>query len=158
MSKIIDTKKIQSVIESERKLGKTIVTVNGCFDMIHVGHIRYLRAAKEIGDILVALVNTDESIKKIKGPKRPIMSFEDRVKILEGMEMIDYIVGFDEPTAENILKIICPDVQAKGTDYTLDTVPEKHLLGKYVKKIAIVGDKKDHSTKDIIKEILAKYK
>ena len=157
MNKYIERKDIKNIINDEKIKGKKIVCVNGCFDVIHVGHIRYLRAAKDIGDILVVAMNSDISIKKIKGSSRPILPFTDRVEILEAFEMIDYIVGFDEERADNILKEIKPDIQAKGTDYTPETVPERHLLGKYVKEIAIVGDPKDHSTKDIIKEIVKRY-
>ena len=157
MTKFIKQENIKKIIEKEKQQNKKIVCVNGCFDIIHVGHIRYLRSAKALGDILVVALNSDISIQKIKGKNRPILAFEDRIQILEAFEMIDYIVGFDEETADNILKIIRPDIQAKGTDYTKENVPERHLLGKYVREIAIVGDPKDHSTKDIIKEIIKRY-
>ncbi|MCP4482674.1 MAG: adenylyltransferase/cytidyltransferase family protein [bacterium] len=155
MTKLIKRQEVSQI--KNKNLNKKIVCVNGCFDVIHVGHIRYLYAAKKIGDILVVALNDDESVKKIKGEQRPILPFQDRVEILSAFQMVDYIVGFHEKTAENILKELKSDIQAKGTDYTPDTVPERHLIGKYVKEIAIVGDPKDHSTKNIIKEIVKRY-
>jgi len=153
MGKVISQSRLVKELSVMRKQHKKIVAVNGCFDIIHVGHVRYLNAAKKEGDILVAALNSDSSIRRLKGKGRPIIPQYDRAEILSAMQMVDYVVIFNETTAEKILKLISPDVHAKGTDYKKQTVPEKHLLNKYVKKIVIAGDKKRHSTKDLIKHI-----
>ncbi len=157
MGKIISKEKLKKELSLLRKKGKKIVCANGCFDLIHVGHIRYLQGAKKKGDILVVAMNSDSSVKKIKGPKRPILTEKERSHIVAGMYMVDYVVLFSEKTADTILKIIKPDVHAKGTDYTKDTVPEKGLLHRYVGEIAIVGDQKKHATRDMISMIYNKY-
>lgn len=140
-----------------KKQGKIIVCANGCFDVLHVGHIRYLRGAKAEGDVLVVAINSDTSVRKIKGPSRPLVNERDRARILASMEMVDFVTIFNELTAEKTLKQLKPDVQAKGTDYTHDTVPERHLLGKYVGRVAIVGDPKNHSTRNVIAEIKRRF-
>ncbi|MFC1566379.1 adenylyltransferase/cytidyltransferase family protein [bacterium] len=153
MAKILKRDHIKKEIAKIKKQDKTIVFANGCFDVIHVGHIRYLRGAKAEGDVLILGINSNKSIQKLKGKNRPVISEKDRTYILSSFEMVDYITIFGEHTAETLLKLIKPDVHAKGTDYTAENVPEKHLLGKYIKRIAIVGDKKTHSTKYVIQDI-----
>ncbi|MCH8820269.1 MAG: adenylyltransferase/cytidyltransferase family protein [Acidobacteria bacterium] len=138
-----------------RSDGKTVVFANGCFDLIHVGHIRYLEAARALGDLLVLGLNGDESVKLLKGPGRPTMNQEERAEILAAMECVDYVVLFDDPTAERLLQKLQPDIHAKGTDYTEDTVPERETVLAYGGSVKIAGDPKDHSSKDLLKQIAA---
>jgi rfaE bifunctional protein nucleotidyltransferase chain/domain len=122
-----------------------------------VGHVRYLRGAKALGDVLVLAINTDESIRRIKGNKRPLMSLEDRLGILSAFEMVDIVTAFDEDTARPILLELKPDIQAKGTDYTTESIPEKDVVASYGGHVAVVGDPKDHSSRDLIGEIVKRY-
>ncbi len=138
-----------------RSDGKTVVFANGCFDLIHVGHIRYLEAARALGDLLVLGLNGDESVKLLKGTGRPTMNQEERAEILAAMECVDYVVLFDDPTAERLLQKLQPDIHAKGTDYTEDTVPERETVLAYGGSVKIAGDPKDHSSKDLLKQIAA---
>lgn len=129
---------------------------NGCFDLIHVGHIRYLQESKKIGDVLVVAVNSDSSIQRLKGRGRPILEEKERVKILSSLAFVDYIVVFNEPTVKNILLTLKPHIQAKGSDYTETTVPEKEIVRSYGGKIVITGGPKVKSTSEIIEEIAKK--
>lgn len=157
LDRIIYRRDLKKLIEAIRRENKTIVCVNGCFDMLHVGHIRYLTDAKTLGDILIVALNSDASVRALKGSERPILDEVERAKLLLGLKMVDYVTIFDELDAIEVLKIISPDVHAKGTDYTVESVPEAQATKGYVKKVAIVGDPKDHSTKDIIKEIKKRF-
>lgn len=154
MEKLKSIDEINKIVENLKKHGKKIVLANGCFDILHVGHIRYLREAKKLGDCLIVGVNSDESVKNIKDTNRPIISLEERIKILNEIECIDYLIVILEDTADEIIRIIKPDIHAKGTDYTLNNVPEKDVVASYGGKVAIVGDPKGHSTKSIIEKIL----
>lgn len=154
MEKLKSIDEINKIVENLKKHGKKIVLANGCFDILHVGHIRYLREAKKLGDCLIVGVNSDESVKNIKDTNRPIISLEERIKILNEIEYIDYLIVISEDTADEIIRIIKPDIHAKGTDYTLNNVPEKDVVASYGGKVAIVGDPKSHSTKSIIEKIL----
>lgn len=154
MEKLKSINEINKIVENLKKHGKKIVLANGCFDILHVGHIRYLREAKKLGDCLIVGVNSDESVKNIKDTNRPIISLEERIKILNEIEFIDYLIVISEDTADEIIRIIKPDIHAKGTDYTLNNVPEKDVVASYGGKVAIVGDPKSHSTKSIIEKIL----
>lgn len=154
MEKLKSINEINKIVENLKKHGKKIVLANGCFDILHVGHIRYLREAKKLGDCLIVGVNSDESVKNIKDTNRPIISLEERIKILNEIECIDYLIVILEDTADEIIRIIKPDIHAKGTDYTLNNVPEKDVVASYGGKVAIVGDPKSHSTKSIIEKIL----
>jgi len=136
-----------------RKGGKRIVLANGCFDLLHVGHIRYLMEAKEIGDILIVGLNSDQSTRTLKGSARPIFSQEERAEILAALSCIDYITIFHELSVEDLLLTLKPDIHAKGTDYTTETVPEADVVRSYGGKVAIVGDPKDHSSKEILKNL-----
>ncbi len=158
MQKIKKREQLKKILEKLKKSGKKIVFANGCFDLIHVGHIRFLKSAKRKGNILVVGINSDISTRKIKGKGRPIINEKQRAEILASFEFVDYVTIFNETTVEKTLKILKPHYHAKGTDYTKDTVPEKDTSLKYGIKIVIVGDKKSHSTKDIIKTILERYK
>ena len=140
-----------------KKNGNKIVFGNGCFDIIHVGHIRYLQEAKSLGDYLIIAVNSDLSTKKLKGDDHLIMPEDERAEIVAAIEYVDFVTIFSEPTVETLLSKLKPHIHAKGTDYTIETVPEKEITQSYGGKIAIVGDKKDHSSTEI-KSILRKRK
>ena len=142
---------LKGVIEGERSKGKKIIFGNGCFDLLHVGHIRYLKAAKALGDILVVAVNDDESLVSLGKRQSVITPLEERIEILAALECVDYVVAFKEPTVERLLRELKPHVHAKGTDYTVETVPEREIVRAYGGEVAIVGDEKSHSTRDIIK-------
>ncbi len=153
MSKVKALQEISTLVSEFKEAGKTVVFANGCFDLLHVGHIRYLEAARALGDILVLGLNGDKSVRELKGPGRPLMNQEERAEILAALECVDYLVVFDEPTAKQVLETLKPDVHAKGTDYTRESVPERETVLSYGGSIAIVGDPKDHSTKDFLKKI-----
>ncbi|MCX7697905.1 MAG: adenylyltransferase/cytidyltransferase family protein [Candidatus Goldbacteria bacterium] len=158
MSKIKNREELKRILQRLKKSGKKIVFANGCFDLIHVGHLRFLKSAKKKGDILVVGINSDLSTRKIKGKGRPIINEKQRAEILASFEYVDYVTVFNETTVEKTLEILRPDYHAKGTDYTKDTVPERETSLKYGIKTVIVGDKKCHSTKDIIRVIVERYK
>jgi rfaE bifunctional protein nucleotidyltransferase chain/domain len=148
--KIYPEKKIGEIIKKEQQAGKTVVFTNGCFDLLHVGHIRYLQSAKKEGDVLLTAVNSDKSVRALKGPERPVMPEEERMEILSALECTDLILLFDDKTVDRLLRSLRPDVHAKGTDYTPESVPERGTVLGYGGRIAIVGDPKDHSTRDFI--------
>ncbi len=136
--------------------GKKVVLANGCFDILHVGHLRYLREARELGDVLVAAVNSDISMRAIKDEGRPILDQDERVALVSALACVDYVVVFDEPDVGRVLDVLRPAVHAKGTDYTEQTVPERDRVLAYGGAVRIAGDPKNHSTKDIIARILEK--
>ena len=133
--------------------GRTIAFANGCFDLLHVGHVRYLEAAAEEADVLVVAINDDASVRTLKGPGRPILEAEHRAELVAALRAVDYVVIFPEPTVTPLLEALEPDVHCKGTDYTVDTVPERETVRAYGGRIAIVGDPKDHSTRDLLARI-----
>ena len=140
-----------------RRRGLTVVLVNGAFDVLHVGHVRYLAAARDLGDRLVAAVNSDISVQLSKGSLRPIMPEIERVEILSHLWMIDRICLFDSETVAPVLERLQPQIHAKGTDYTIDTVPERHVVASYGGQTAICGDPKDHATTDFIDMIVERF-
>jgi len=144
---------LKKTIQELRKKGKRIVLANGCFDLIHPGHIKYLRAAKERGDILVVALNSDSSVQKLKKKGRPVLDQKERVEIISSFSFVDFVTTFDENNVENILLTLMPDIHAKGSDYAMDTVPEKDVVKSYGGTIAIVGGAKINSTSDIIERI-----
>ncbi len=133
--------------------GKRVVLANGCFDLLHVGHVRYLQAAKELGDILVVAINSDASVRQLKGKGRPIMNQEERAEIIAALTCVDYVVIFDERNVEKILRTLKPSIHAKGTDYTEASVPEGAIVRAYGGSVKIVGDPKNHATRDMIRQI-----
>jgi len=137
-------------ITSAKESGARIVFANGCFDVLHVGHVRYLAGARELGDILIVGVNSDEQVAIQKGAGRPVLPATERAEIVAALESVTYVTIFDEPTVEQLLLTLKPDVHAKGTDYTTETVPERDVVRSYGGHVAIVGDPKDHSTSAII--------
>lgn len=137
-------------VSAARKRGERIILANGCFDILHAGHVRYLTGARALGDLLVVGVNSDRQVRVLKGPGRPIMPEADRAEIVASVEAVDLVTIFDEPTVEALLLAIRPDVHAKGTDYTEETIPEREVVRSYGGRVAIVGDPKDHSTSELI--------
>jgi D-glycero-beta-D-manno-heptose 1-phosphate adenylyltransferase len=155
--KLKSVDELKQLIRDEQARGRTVVFGNGCFDLVHVGHIRYLRGAKAQGDILVVGLNSDASIRLNKGPGRPLQSESERAEIVGSLECVDYVVIFDSPTVDALLRELHPDVHAKGTDYTVETVPERETVRSYGGRVAIVGDSKMHSTRDLIETIVARF-
>jgi rfaE bifunctional protein nucleotidyltransferase chain/domain len=141
-----DQEELLRIVTAHRAAGRTIVFANGCFDLLHVGHVRYLRGAKAEGDVLVLALNDDASVRRNKGPGRPLQPERERVEIVSALEMVDLVTLFGEPTVDRLLRLLTPDVHAKGTDYTSETVPERETVRAYGGRIAIVGDPKDHSS------------
>ena len=144
-SKILDRDQLRRRVAKWRAAGERVTLANGCFDVLHVGHIRYLRAAKELGGRLIVAVNSDDSVRVLKGEGRPAMPAEERAEILAALADVDAVVIFPEPDVRAIISEIHPDVQAKGTDYTEQSVPEGDLVREFGGRVAIVGDPKDHS-------------
>jgi rfaE bifunctional protein nucleotidyltransferase chain/domain len=141
------------VVSAARAAGARIVLANGCFDVLHVGHVRYLAGARELGDVLVVGVNSDRQVAIQKGAGRPILPEAERAELLAALESVNFVTIFDEPTVEQLLLALKPDVHAKGTDYTVDTVPEREIVRSYGGQVAIVGDPKDHSTSEILSQM-----
>ena len=150
-SKILDRAALRRQVQRWRQAGEHITLANGCFDLLHVGHIRYLRAAKELGGRLIVAINSDDSVRSLKGEGRPLMPAEERAEILAALSDVDAVVIFPERDVRALIAEIRPDVQAKGTDYTVDNVPEGDAVRKYGGRVAIVGDPKDHSASEIIR-------
>jgi len=152
-SKIITRDLLRQKLAEHKKRGQGIVFANGCFDALHVGHIRYLEGARREGDVLVVGVNADSSVASLKGPGRPILDEKARTLLVAALRSVDYVVLFAEPTVETLLEVLRPDVHAKGTDYTADTVPERAAAARLGIRVAIVGDPKDHSTRELLDSI-----
>jgi len=149
---VVTREQLVDLIAADRAAGRTIAFANGCFDLLHVGHVRYLQAAAAEGDRLVVAVNGD-GVAALKGPGRPIMAATDRAALVAALRGVDYVVIFPESTVTPLLNLLQPDVHCKGTDYTLETVPERETVRAYGGRIAIVGDPKDHSTRDLLARI-----
>ena len=137
--------------------GHRVVLANGCFDILHVGHVRYLEGAAELGDTLVVAVNSDRSVPQLKGEGRPILNEDDRVSLVSALQCVDYVVVFDAPDVSGVIEVLQPSVHAKGTDYTENNVPEGDQVRGYGGEVRIAGDSKEHSTKDILGTILERY-
>lgn len=157
-SKILRRDELRRQVEAWRSAGDRITLANGCFDLLHVGHVRYLRAAKELGGRLVVALNSDESVRSLKGEGRPLMPAEERAEILAALADVDAVVIFPERDVRAIIREIHPDIQAKGTDYTADSVPEADLVRECGGRVAIVGDPKNHSASEIIRRRLTPRK
>ena len=137
--------------------GKKVVLANGCFDILHVGHVRYLEGARNLGDTLVVAINSDRSVKALKGESRPILNENERVALVSALRCVDYVVVFDEDDVTRVLNVLRPSIHAKGTDYSEATVPEREQVLAYGGQVRITGDPKDHSTRDVIRRILETY-
>jgi len=157
-TKILSRIELRARVEEWRRAGDRITLANGNFDLLHVGHVRYLRGAKALGGRLVVAINSDESVRALKGEGRPVTPADERAEIVAALADVDAIVIFSELDVRPIIREIQPDVQAKGTDYTADTVPERDVVAEYGGRVAIVGDPKDHSTSGIIRSWLAPRK
>jgi D-glycero-beta-D-manno-heptose 1-phosphate adenylyltransferase len=140
-------------VRDARAAGKSIAFANGCFDLLHVGHVRYLEAAAQQGDVLVVAINDDEMVRTLKGLNRPILAADHRAELVAALRAVDFVVIFPEPTVGPLLLALKPDVHCKGTDYTIESVPERDVVTSYGGRIAIVGDPKDHSTRDLLTRI-----
>jgi len=137
--------------------GKKVVLANGCFDILHVGHVRYLEGARNLGDTLVVAINSDRSVKALKGESRPILNENERVALVSALRCVDHVVVFDEDDVTRVLNVLRPSIHAKGTDYSEATVPEREQVLAYGGQVRITGDPKDHSTRDVIRRILETY-
>jgi rfaE bifunctional protein nucleotidyltransferase chain/domain len=152
-SKIVGRSRLHQLLADQKKRGQKIVFANGCFDTLHVGHVRYLEGAKREGDILVVGVNADSSVCNLKGPGRPILDENARAQLVAALRSVDYVVLFSEPSVESLLDDLRPHIHAKGTDYTAETVPEREVAARLGVRVAIVGDPKDHSTRGLLESI-----
>lgn len=150
-ARVLDRDGIIAKARSARQAGQTIVFANGCFDVLHAGHIRYLQGARELGDVLMVAINADEQVKALKGEGRPILPECERAELVASIEVVDFVTVFAEPTVAQLLRAIEPDVHAKGTDYTEETVPEREVVRSFGGRVAIVGDPKNHSTSEMLK-------
>lgn len=150
---IVDRDQLLAQVAAHRAQGQTIALANGVFDLLHVGHMRYLQGAAAEADVLVVAVNADVAVRELKGPDRPIVPEHDRAELVNALRGVDYVLLFDELTVGPLLEALRPDVHCKGTDYTVETVPERAIVEVYGGRTAIVGDPKDHSTRDIVKRL-----
>ena len=147
---VLERNRLIARVSIERRKGARIVLANGCFDLFHVGHIRYLAGARALGDVLIVGINADDQVRRLKGANRPYMPEAERAEIVSSLKFVDYVTIFAEPTVEALIRAIQPDFHAKGTDYTPETVPEREIVREYGGKTVIVGDPKDHSSTDLI--------
>ena len=157
-NKIVSREQLRQHVADWRRQGESITLANGCFDLLHVGHVRYLHAAKQLGGRLVVAVNSDDSVRALKGEGRPIMPADERAEILAAFADVDAVVIFPEADVRALIREIRPDVQAKGTDYTASSVPERDVLMECGGRVEIVGDPKDHSATDIIRSRLTQHR
>lgn len=153
MGHLLSREELVEQVARNRARGLTHAFANGGFDLLHVGHVRYLEAARREADRLIVAVNDDESVRALKGPHRPILSAADRAELVAALRAVDYVVIFSEATVDPLLQLLKPEVHCKGTDYTMDSVPERDTVRAYGGRIAIVGDPKDHSTSDLMGRI-----
>ena len=153
MGEVVSRDDLLVRVAAAREAGRTIAFANGCFDLLHVGHVRYLHAAAQEADLLIVAINDDESVRTLKGEGRPILNASDRAELVAALAPVDFVVIFPDATVGPLLETIRPDVHCKGTDYTLDSVPEREIVRAYGGRIAIVGDPKDHSTRDLLARI-----
>ncbi len=153
MGTIVTTDRLLALVAADRDAGRTVAFANGCFDILHVGHIRYLEGARREADRLVVAVNDDASVRALKGPDRPILSDHARAELVAALRAVDYVVIFGEPTVERLLRAVVPDVHCKGTDYTIETVPERAIAREIGVRLAIVGDRKEHATQDLLARV-----
>ena len=151
--RVVTDRELASLVAADRRAGRTIAFANGCFDVLHVGHVRYLEGASREADRLVVAVNDDASVRALKGPGRPVLPAAARLEMVAALRAVDYVVLFPELTVDRLLRVLEPDVHCKGTDYTTETVPERDVVRAYGGRVAIVGDPKDHSTRDLLARV-----
>jgi rfaE bifunctional protein nucleotidyltransferase chain/domain len=152
-SQIISREELSDYARTVRERGDRVILANGCFDLIHAGHVRYLAGAKALGGMLLVAINSDEQVFALKGDGRPAMPEQERAEIIAAFRFVDAVTIFDEPTVEEIIRIVRPDIHAKGTDYTTETVPEREIVREYGGQVAIVGDPKDHSSTALLNRL-----
>jgi rfaE bifunctional protein nucleotidyltransferase chain/domain len=150
VGEVLSREALVARVREVRQAGRSIAFANGVFDLLHVGHVRYLEAAAQEADVLVVAINDDDSVRALKGEGRPILTGEHRAELVAALRVVDFVVIFPEPTVGPLLLALRPDVHCKGTDYTMDTVPERDVVKSYGGRTAIVGDPKDHSTRDLL--------
>ena len=153
MGKVVTREALVAAAAEARRAGRSLAFANGCFDLLHVGHVRYLQSAAQEADLLVVAVNDDDSVRELKGPGRPILPAADRAELVAALRGVDFVVIFPEPTVGPLLEALRPDVHCKGTDYTVASVPERAIVEAYGGRTAIVGDPKDHSTRELLARI-----
>jgi rfaE bifunctional protein nucleotidyltransferase chain/domain len=147
---ILSLEELERAVASDRAAGRTIAFANGVFDLLHVGHVRYLQASAAEADRLIVAVNSDRSVRRLKGEGRPVLDQQSRAELVQALRGVDYVVIFDDDTVGDLLTRLRPDVHCKGTDYTVESVPERAIVQAYGGRTAIVGDPKDHSTRDLL--------
>jgi D-glycero-beta-D-manno-heptose 1-phosphate adenylyltransferase len=155
--RVLDLDGAEVTAEAARAAGRRVVLANGCFDLLHVGHVRYLADARTLGDLLIVGVNGDASVRRLKGAGRPLMPAVERAELVASLRAVDHVVVFDDDTADRLVARLRPAVHAKGTDYTPESVPERAAVLAAGGRVAIAGDAKDHSTRDVIAEILTRF-
>jgi rfaE bifunctional protein nucleotidyltransferase chain/domain len=155
--RVLDLEGARAAAEAARAAGRRVVLANGCFDLLHVGHVRYLEAARALGDVLIVGVNSDAAVRRLKGPGRPLVPAGERAELLASLRAVDHVVVFDDDTADRLVALLRPAVHAKGTDYTAESVPERAAVLAAGGDVAIAGDAKAHSTRDVIAEIVARF-
>jgi rfaE bifunctional protein nucleotidyltransferase chain/domain len=152
-TRILDRNRLIARVAIARRNGARVVLANGCFDILHVGHVRYLEGARALGDLLVVGINADEQVRALKGLGRPLVPERERAELVSALRVVDFVTIFNEPTVETLLRAIRPDVHAKGTDYTEETVPERDVVLSLGGRVAIVGDPKQHSTSEMVRAL-----
>jgi rfaE bifunctional protein nucleotidyltransferase chain/domain len=153
MGEIVERGELASLVARWRKAGESVTLANGCFDLLHVGHVRYLRGARALGGKLIVAINSDASVRRLKGAGRPAMPQDERAEIISALACVDAVVVFDEPDVRALIRELRPDIQAKGTDYTAESVPERDAVIACGGRVEIVGDPKEHSTTEILRRI-----
>ena len=154
MGEVVSREALAMRVKDAHGSGRTVAFANGCFDLLHVGHVRYLEAAAAEADRLIVAINDDETVERLKGKGRPIMAAAERAELVAALRCVDFVVVFPEPTVGPLLEALRPDVHCKGTDYTVESVPERAIVEAYGGRTAIVGDPKDHSTRDLLGRIV----
>jgi len=152
-ARILERNRLIARVAIARRGGARVVFANGCFDLLHVGHVRYLEAAKGLGDLLVVGVNSDEQVRLLKGEGRPFVPARERAEVIASLRAVDYVTVFHEPTVTELLLALRPDIHAKGTDYSEDSLPERDVVRSFGGRVQIVGDPKDHSSTDMLKDV-----
>ncbi|HSS21165.1 MAG TPA: adenylyltransferase/cytidyltransferase family protein [Pyrinomonadaceae bacterium] len=155
ISRILDREELVRRVAAEKEKGARVVLANGCFDVLHAGHIRYLDGARALGDLLVVAINADRQVQRLKGEGRPILTAEERAELVASLDVVDLVTIFAEPTVTELLLALKPDVHAKGTDYTEETVPERDVVRSYGGNVRIVGDPKEHSTSEMLEKVIS---
>ena len=152
-ARILERNRLIARVAIARKNGARVVFANGCFDLLHVGHVRYLEGARRLGDLLVVGINGDEQVRRLKGDDRPFVPERERAETVAALRAVDYVIIFHEPTVTELLLALRPDIHAKGTDYTEENVPERDVVHSYGGRVCIVGDPKDHSSTEMLKKV-----